>query len=178
MCGYEAVSERHIPSLAERAASGWFCGTMTTSSCFWTGTAVNFKSSCGLEQNSKSTFRCAKSSNRCWVMPVWKVKRISFSGYARKKSAARCGTNSIPSGRTKPRRISPEPRALRCKEAMPSSSVESVCSAHDRNSLPNGVSMVFLPFFSNNGTPSSFSICAMAWLRLGCVMQSCSAALV
>lgn len=144
MCGYDAVSASRTPVFT---ASGWFWGTITTSSCFWTGTAVSFKSSCGLEQNSKSTFCCCKSSNSCLVIPVWKVKRISFSGYACKNSAASRGTKRIPSGRTKPRRISPEPRALRCSEAMPSSNVERVCSAQARNSLPNGVSRVFLPFF-------------------------------
>ena len=40
------------------------------------------------------------------------------------------------------------------------------------------IHILFLPFFSNSGIPSSFSSCAIAWLRLGCEMQSCSSAFV
>jgi len=63
-------------------------------------------------------------------------------------------------------------------ESTPPSSVEIVCFAHARNSSPNLVSVVFLPFFSKSGTPSSFSSCDIAWLRLGCVICSSCAAFV
>ena len=83
-----------------------------------------------------------------------------------------------PSGRMNPRRISPSPLALRCMEVIPSSNVARVFSAQTRNSSPKRVSTVLRPFFSKRGTPSSFSNCVMAWLRLGWAIQSCSAAFV
>ena len=38
--------------------------------------------------------------------------------------------------------------------------------------------LYFFRFFSNSGIPSYFFSCAIAWLRLGCEMQSCSSAFV
>ena len=67
---------------------------------------------------------------------------------------------------------------LRPSSSTPSSSVESVRSAQPRNCSPKRVSSVFRPDFSNSGTPSSRSSCAMAWLRLGWVMHRRSAARV
>lgn len=107
---------------------------------------------------------------------------LSFSEFMSvlffKKSAATVGMNSTPRGRMNPRRINPSPLALRCIEVIPSSRVASVFSAQTRNSFPKRVSTVLRPFFSKRGTPSSFSSCVIAWLRLGWAMQSCSAAFV
>ena len=119
--------------------------------------------------------------NRCkfvffrWLRAEYK---IIFSWFAFRKPAARRGMYSIPRGLSIPMRIRPSPRAFLWSVVIPSSRVDSVCSAQERNSSPNRVRVVFLPFFSNSGIPSSFSSCAIAWLRLGCEMQSCSSAFV
>ena len=77
-----------------------------------------------------------------------------------------------------PSRINPSPRALRCRDETPESNVASVRFAQIKNSSPKLVSVVLRPLFSKSATPSSASNCEIAWLKLGCVIQSSCAAFV
>ena len=112
------------------------------------------------------------------MTPVWKVKRMSFPGFAARYRAARSGTKRTPRVRSSPRRMTSSPRPTRRSSSTPSSRVARVFRAQARNCWPKWVSFVPRPLFSKSGTPSSDSSWAMAWLRLGWVMQSLSAARV
>ena len=131
-----------------------------------------------LRAEYKIIFSCSQTIQKILRDTCMKVNWMSCPGFAFRKPAARRGMYSIPRGLSIPMRIRPSPRAFLWSVVIPSSRVDSVCSAQERNSSPNRVRVVFLPFFSNSGIPSSFSSCAIAWLRLGCEMQSCSSAFV
>ena len=131
-----------------------------------------------LRAEYKIIFSCSQTIQKTLCDTCMKSKLDVLSRVAFRKPAARRGMYSIPRGLSILMRIRPSPRAFLWSVVIPSSRVDSVCSAQERNSSPNRVRVVFLPFFSNSGIPSSFSSCAIAWLRLGCEMQSCSAAFV
>ena len=151
-----------------------------TMSCRSTATASKSSSSGGFEAKTRSYFRSFRPLSRSFVrpVPVENVKRMSRPGFLSRNPRASLGTNSTPSVRKKPRRISPSPLASRLSSSTPESSAASAASAVSRNCTPKRVSSVLRPVRSKSGSPSSFSSWFMAWLRLGWVMHSSSAARV
>lgn len=131
-----------------------------------------------LRAEYKIIFSCSQTIQKILCDTCMKSKLDVLSRVRFQETGSQTG-NVFDSKRPEiPMRIRPSPRAFLWSVVIPSSRVDSVCSAQERNSSPNRVRVVFLPFFSNSGIPSSFSSCAIAWLRLGCEMQSCSSAFV
>ena len=113
------------------------------------------------------------------VFPTEKRKFTSQSSCSFKKPPTSCGTNTLPSVKIYARSITPPVSLVNALVFFtPLSRIFKASSTYSRNTFPYFVSTTLRPLFSNRFVSSSCSSILMAWLRLGCVMDSISAVLV
>ena len=153
---------------------------MTTRSCLATGINSIRGSSLILEQKPISYFCSFNPFRISSVMTLsqCREKSICLPWFSSRNFRKSRGTKSLPRVRRKAISIRPSPFPASCRLPTEVSSFSRISSASVRNDFPYLVRVTFRPFFLNNFTPSSDSREEMAWLRLGCVIASRSAARV